>query len=164
MGLWFTFAAALASAVILRSEFRRTHDHILSQIRDSTNLEGQAPVFIYPRNRVTQLYPQALGSLFVACYILAGLRWRYSTPPQHGADHTENIPVSTITVLLCASHFRGNVFTKPLRRNGLRNTVVLLLRACMLRALPVNSRCLQTHRLATSPYATLFMSSYRMYR
>jgi hypothetical protein len=58
---------ALASAVILRSESRGTHDHILlSQIRDSANLEGQVPVFIPPRNRLAQLYPQALGSLFVA--------------------------------------------------------------------------------------------------
>jgi hypothetical protein len=32
-------------------------------IWDSTNLEGQVPVFISPRNRVAQLYPQALGSL-----------------------------------------------------------------------------------------------------
>jgi hypothetical protein len=38
----------LASAVILRSESRGTHDHILlSEIRD---LEGQVPVFISPRN------------------------------------------------------------------------------------------------------------------
>jgi hypothetical protein len=29
-------------------------------------LEGQVPVFINPRNRVAQLYLQALGSLFVA--------------------------------------------------------------------------------------------------
>jgi hypothetical protein len=43
---------ALASAVILRSEFRRTNDNILlSQIRVSPNLEGQVPVFISPRNR-----------------------------------------------------------------------------------------------------------------
>jgi hypothetical protein len=40
---------ALASAVILRSDFRGTHDHILhSQIWDSPNLEGQVPVFISP--------------------------------------------------------------------------------------------------------------------
>jgi hypothetical protein len=59
----------LASAVILRSECRGTHDHILlSQIRDSPNLEGQVPVFISQRNRVVQLYPQALGSLSVASY------------------------------------------------------------------------------------------------
>jgi hypothetical protein len=40
----------------------------LSLSGDSLNLEGQVPVFIYPRNKVAQLYPQALGSLFVASY------------------------------------------------------------------------------------------------
>jgi hypothetical protein len=55
----------LASAVILRSASRGTHDYILlSQIRDSPNLEDQAPVFTSPRNRVAQLYPQAVGSVF----------------------------------------------------------------------------------------------------
>jgi hypothetical protein len=56
---------AFASAVILRSESRGTHDHILlSLIRDSRNLEGQVPVFISSRNRLAQLYLQELGSLF----------------------------------------------------------------------------------------------------
>jgi hypothetical protein len=32
------------------------------------NLEGQVPVFISPRERVAQLYPQELGFLFVASY------------------------------------------------------------------------------------------------
>jgi hypothetical protein len=32
------------------------------------NLEGQVPAFISLRNRVAQLYPQALGSLSVASY------------------------------------------------------------------------------------------------
>jgi hypothetical protein len=69
MGLSFTIAAGLASAVILRSESRGTHYHILlPQIRDSPNLEGQVPEFISPRNKVSRLYPQALGSLFVASY------------------------------------------------------------------------------------------------
>jgi hypothetical protein len=63
------FQLALARAVILRSESRGTHNHILlSRVRDSPNLEGKVPVFISPRNRVTQLYPQALGSHFVAFY------------------------------------------------------------------------------------------------
>jgi hypothetical protein len=58
-----------ASAVILMFESRGTHDHPpLSQIRDFPNLEDQVPVFISPWNRVTQLYPQALSSLFVASY------------------------------------------------------------------------------------------------
>jgi hypothetical protein len=38
----------------------------VSDSRLPPNLEGQVPVFIYPRNRVAQLYPQALGSLFNA--------------------------------------------------------------------------------------------------
>jgi hypothetical protein len=50
---------ALASAVILRSDSRGTCDHILlSQIRDSPNLEGQVPVFISPRNGMDRLYPR----------------------------------------------------------------------------------------------------------
>jgi hypothetical protein len=44
----------------------------------------QVPVFISPRNRVAQLYPRTLGSLFVASYDTQGLRWRYSNPPPHG--------------------------------------------------------------------------------
>jgi hypothetical protein len=39
-------------------------------IWDSPNLEGQVPVFISSRNKVAQLYPQALGSLFAATYDL----------------------------------------------------------------------------------------------
>jgi hypothetical protein len=63
----------LASAVILGSGFHGSHDHILfSQIGDFPNLEGQVPVFIFSRKRVTQLYPQASGSLFVASYDLQG--------------------------------------------------------------------------------------------
>jgi hypothetical protein len=59
----------LASTVILWSESRGTNDHILlSQMRNSHNLEGQVPVFIYLRNTVAQLHPQVLGSLFVASY------------------------------------------------------------------------------------------------
>jgi hypothetical protein len=58
---------ALASTVILGSESRGIHDHILlSHIRDSHNLEDQIHVFMSRKNRVTQFYPQALGSLYVA--------------------------------------------------------------------------------------------------
>jgi hypothetical protein len=59
----------LASAVILKSEYRGAHDHnLLSETRDFSNFEGQVPVFITPRNRAAQLYTQELGSLFVASY------------------------------------------------------------------------------------------------
>jgi hypothetical protein len=56
------FLQVLASAFRLTSETRGTHNHILlSEIRDSSNLEDQVPIFISPRNRVAQLYPQTLG-------------------------------------------------------------------------------------------------------
>jgi hypothetical protein len=59
----------LASAVILGSESHGTHNHVLlSQNRDSHNLESQVLVFVSPRNRVARLYLQALGSFFVASY------------------------------------------------------------------------------------------------
>jgi hypothetical protein len=65
----FQLLLVLASAVILGSESCRTRDHILlSQIRDSHYLEGQVPLFISHGNRVAQLYPQALGSLFISSY------------------------------------------------------------------------------------------------
>jgi hypothetical protein len=59
----------LASAVMLASKSPSTCDHILlCQIWDSPNLEDQVPIFISPRKRVAQLYPQALGSLFISSY------------------------------------------------------------------------------------------------
>jgi hypothetical protein len=49
----------VASEFVLGSKPRGTHYHILlSQIRKFSNLEGQVPVFISPRNRVAQLYPR----------------------------------------------------------------------------------------------------------
>jgi hypothetical protein len=59
-----------ASAVIIGSESRGTRDHILlSQIRDSPNLEGQVLLFIISHtNRVARLELQALATLFVASY------------------------------------------------------------------------------------------------
>jgi hypothetical protein len=62
----------LASAVVLGFESRGTHDHILlSQTGDSPQPGGPGPrIYISqnPRNKVAQLYLQALGSLFVASY------------------------------------------------------------------------------------------------
>jgi hypothetical protein len=60
---------AVANAVIVGSESCGANDHILlPQIRDSPSVEGQVPVFTFPRNRMNQLYRQALGSFSVACY------------------------------------------------------------------------------------------------
>jgi hypothetical protein len=51
----------LASAVPLGSESRGTQTiFFVPKFWDSSNLEGQVPVFISPRNRMAQLYPRAL--------------------------------------------------------------------------------------------------------
>jgi hypothetical protein len=57
----------LTSAVVLGSEFRGICDYILlSHIGDFPNLEVQVTISVSPRNRVAQLYPHVLGSVFVA--------------------------------------------------------------------------------------------------
>jgi hypothetical protein len=53
-------------------------------IWDSPNLEGQVPVFISPRNRVAQLYPRALGSLYAVSYDSRGYSGGILTLPQPG--------------------------------------------------------------------------------
>jgi hypothetical protein len=63
----------LASAVILGSDSRGTHDHILlSQIRDSPNLEGE--------EQGGPVITPGTGFSFRRLIQLAGLRWRYSNP------------------------------------------------------------------------------------
>jgi hypothetical protein len=79
---------ALANTVNLGSVSRGTHVHILlSQIRDSPNMEGQVPVFI------SQLNPPGTGFPFRSLLRLAGLRWRYSNPPPHGMKCLPETPV-----------------------------------------------------------------------
>jgi hypothetical protein len=63
------FLLVLSSAVPLDSESRGTQEHILlSKFSRLPNLEGQFPVFISTRNRVTQINPRALGTPSVASY------------------------------------------------------------------------------------------------
>jgi hypothetical protein len=68
----------LASRVFFGFESNGTHDHILlSQIRESPNLERQVPVFRYPPGTG---WP-GTGFPFRRLLRLAGILWRYSTPP-----------------------------------------------------------------------------------
>jgi hypothetical protein len=68
----------LVSAIILESESRGIHKHNSSV---SHSRFHQVPVLMYPRKRVAQLYPQVLGSLFVALYDSQGY------PPPGGVGH-----------------------------------------------------------------------------
>jgi hypothetical protein len=58
----------LYNSLTLSGPWPWPHDHILLSHLWLSNLEGQVPVLISPRNRVVQFYPRALGSLFVASY------------------------------------------------------------------------------------------------
>jgi hypothetical protein len=104
----------LARAVILGSESCGTHDHtLLSQIRDSPNMEGQVPVFISPMNRVTQLYTSGIGFPFRRLLRFAALRWRYSNPPPRG-----KLPTATESELFYDWRLTANQFVltaSPLR-------------------------------------------------
>jgi hypothetical protein len=50
-----------------------------SALYPTPNLEGQV-LYLSPSDRMTHLYPQPPGSLFVAFLRLGRLRWRYSDP------------------------------------------------------------------------------------
>jgi hypothetical protein len=138
----------LGSAVILGSESRRTHDQIsLPKIRDSPNLEGQVPLFISSRNRVVQLYPQALGCLFRLLLRLAGLRWRYSTPPQHWISDSVTNSGAPLPRRL-SLYSRGTDRTEITVYNSLSSVVAgrCLAMACLLiEPLPRSGQCLSNN-------------------
>jgi hypothetical protein len=136
---------ALASAVILRSESLGAHNHIwLPQIQDSPNL-GQVPVFIFPSNRVAQLYPHAMGSLFVASYDSQGYDGGIRTRLHAGiTDYTRSGTIENT-----ASNSTSIVARGPLPSNG-SSTVAYLRRYCL--AMTV-ARCMFCGRcLATGLY------------
>jgi hypothetical protein len=134
----------LASADVLGSESRGTRDHILlSQFRDSPKLEGQFTVFISPRNRVAQLYPQALGSIFVASYDSQGYSGSIDPASTRiilvfffivSARATQHRKHS-LTVLLAACIARCQATAAA---RTIENTAPVLLAACVLRVLPSN--------------------------
>jgi hypothetical protein len=75
-----------------------------------SSLEGQFPVFISPRNRVAQLYPRALGSLFVASYDSLGYGGGIQTRLHMGTRSTK------VNVTLRLAVYRQSVLAlRPLR-------------------------------------------------
>jgi hypothetical protein len=141
----------LASAVILGSKSRGTRDHILlPQIWNSPNLEGQVPVFLSPGTG----WPNYTPTHWVP--FSSPPTTRRATASTRGLNSPTNYFFITIFHEPNRKHrFQQGVFTDPLFRKGLHNSVLLLLRACMLRALPCNGRCLQRDYLATGLYATI---------
>jgi hypothetical protein len=126
----------LASAVILRSVSRGIYDHILrSPIWDLPNMEGQVPVFMSSRNRVAQLYPQALGY------------WPTTVLPNTSYNHFARTPRKT------PSYIAQNacLLVRYLAID------VLLLSAC------VAGMCLPTCCVAMGIHVTLYYDKVDMY-
>jgi hypothetical protein len=83
------------------------------------------------RNRVTRLYPQALGSLFVSSYDSQGygggiltrlhmmwlLFFHYEFGVDLGRDRIENTASNSFYIVAYVFVAMGNVFTKPLPNN-----------------------------------------------
>jgi hypothetical protein len=70
-------------------------------LRSVTNLEGQVPVFISPRNRVAQLYAQALGSVSVVSYVSQG----------YGGDIARITRLHMRLILIVIIQFNSCLFT-----------------------------------------------------
>jgi hypothetical protein len=70
----------LARVVTLRSESRRTQDHILLP-----KLAGPGPRIYIPQEQGSPVIPPGTGFHLRCLLRLAGLRWKYSNPPPHGS-------------------------------------------------------------------------------
>jgi hypothetical protein len=107
---------------------------------DSPNLEDQVHVFVSPRNRVAQLYPRALGSIFVASYDSQGYGGGIRPRLQNGrwslfyiyiaSERTKQktpfnisytvayVSVAAITWRLLSHCIGTGLFTEPFPSNG----------------------------------------------
>jgi hypothetical protein len=101
------FLLVLASAVTFGSKSKDSWHILLSQLRDSGNLEGQFPLFICP----------GTGFPFRRLLRLAGLQWRYSSTPFNsmnslcslGTDRIEHTSPSSSSVLASRGYRSGHV-------------------------------------------------------
>jgi hypothetical protein len=100
----------------------RTHNNILLHLK-LPNREDQAPVFISPRNRVAQLYPEALISLSVASYGSQGYDGSIVTHLHTGDSTYACVLVATVKISpnLCVATIKlyttgkRRLWSKPLR-------------------------------------------------
>jgi hypothetical protein len=148
---------ALTSAVILVSKSSGTHDHIsLSQIQDSPSWRARSP-YLYPAGRGWPSHTPRYWVLFSSPPTTRRAMMEEFKPTSCFQDNSSARTMQKTQLLYCC---RG-MFTTLLHSNScgadhIENTVLLLLHACMLQALPSNSHYLQSHCLATGLYATIF--------
>jgi hypothetical protein len=76
---------------------------------------GRSPYLYPPQDKGGPVIPPVTGFPLRRLLRLAGLRWRYSTPPTHGPNTKDRIQEFYCSVCACRC---GNVFTEPLPSNG----------------------------------------------
>jgi hypothetical protein len=130
---------------------------------------GSGPRIHIPQEHGGPIITPDTGFPFRGLLRLAGLRWRYSNPPPRGEvtdslNCTANCPQISSPALTTQKtqplYCCRGVFTEPLRTKcggtgHIKNIVLLLLCAWMLRALLSKGRCLKSHCLTTGLYATM---------
>jgi hypothetical protein len=128
----------LDRAFILMSESRGTHDHILlSQIRDSPNLEGQVPVFISPGTG----WPS----------YTARHRVPFSSPPTTRRATAEVLdPASTRVLSTCSNCSAYNISARTAQKTPFPTVPVLL----RVDSLPWEHACLRRRYSVTGLHAT----------
>jgi hypothetical protein len=126
VGLSFTISAGPR-----QHSHSRVRDHILlSHIRDSPNLEGQAPVFMSLRSRVTQLYPRHW-----APFLLPPTTCRTTVEVFEPASTGLNSLLQIVLLITSRHgphrkhgfHCYNPTIPRPLLKNGLHNPVRLFL-------------------------------------
>jgi hypothetical protein len=126
----------LASAVILRFQFRGTQDQILFSDSRLPQPGGPGLRIYIPQEQGGPIIPPGTGFPFRRLR-LAGLRWRYSTPPPQGIRHLPPSTLFSLHIEYLIRHgqhrkhrvqqfiyccvcirCRGKVFTEPLPSNN----------------------------------------------
>jgi hypothetical protein len=98
------------------------------------------PYFTVSGSRLPFSSPPTTRRVTVEVFDPAYIPTVFKITPWHGPRRKHS---PSIVVQACADH--------------IYNTVLLLLRECMLRALPCKDRCLRSHCLATGLYATILI-------
>jgi hypothetical protein len=135
MGLSFTIAAGPRQR--RHSQFRVPQDswpYFTASDSKPPQTWGPVPRIYIPRNRVDRLYPQVLGSLFIASYDPQGYggsirpRLQLAWGPRYIASRLtqKKTPPATVFLLLWAISLRRSGYRWPVWRPLLSNSTLLL--------------------------------------
>jgi hypothetical protein len=140
MGLSFTFGASLARVP------QESWPHFTASDSRLPQPGGPGPHMCIPPGQDGPGIPPGTGFPFRRLLRLAGLRWKYSTPPPHGRSSHRT---SERTYIEHRLHHLFYCLVTSRRTRKLRVLHRKAVTYCCLLASPSNDWCLQSHLLAT---------------